>query len=245
MLKLILILKAVALACLSALLLSLTIASLQVREAVIKSTLPQNAQNLVLSAQKTLDGVNGSLLAKDAKDKQQRTAVQEILDNAAGISRLAYHTTAQQQKYWDDLPTRTTATLDKFNLLVDDIQGRGDKVLDNAIALTSADGPVSGILAAFKQDLVNFDGTLSATTQIIKDLDANLANSPEVRESLTQITAILKNGNGVSSDLLKMADDSQVKYHQLLFAKPSLKQRILLGLDIVYKLALIRAAGGF
>lgn len=243
--KAIIYLKAAAYLCLCALLLSLTLAVLQVREAVRSNSISQNASDLITEARKAVAVVNDSLLAKDSKDAQQRTAVREILDNAAGISRMAYQATKAQQDYWKTFPNQAQGTLTRVNALVDHLQGRTDSLMDNLIAITATDGPVNGVLTALKHDLETLDGTLGQTKQAIADLDANLLNDPDIKTILKRISDISINVDGISADLLKMADDSQVKYHALLFGKPSLKQRLMLGLDLVYKVVLIRAASGF
>lgn len=242
--KLILCLKAFAYALLCAFLLSLTMTVLQVRESIASNSIAQSAQDLITAAHKTVDGVNGTLLTKDAKDNQQRTAVQEILDNLAGTSRLAYQATKAQQDYWKSFPLQAQGTLNRVNTLVDHFQGRADSLMDNLIALTGNDGAVNGVLTALKRDLETLDGTLAQTKQAIADLDKNLLQDEDIKTTLAELAKVMTHTDGITAHFEQMSADFANKIHHSLTDPPTLKSKIIVGLRIAYQLALLRAALG-
>src|SRR5579864_3763804 len=66
-----------------------------------------------------------SLDPKDASCKTStgcRTAIQEIIDNSAGISRMAYAATKAQQDYWNKFPGKSDALVTKFQGIADSMQ---------------------------------------------------------------------------------------------------------------------------
>jgi hypothetical protein len=202
------------------------------------------SQALTSTVNKTGDSVDeikklaAVLNRVDAKDPLHRTAIQEIIDNAAGISRMAYTATKAQQDYWARFPDEAQKTLGNVNGLVTKISGIVDAVGADVHQVLMA---LNADLKAITPVTESAKATLDELKTSIADLDA-LIKDPAVKDSLPQILAILTHTHEITAHVDGITGDAQTKLHAYLFDPPTKRAKFIAALELAYRILLLRSA---
>lgn len=202
-----------------------------ITQAVNKITIPltQSAQALTPA----IEQAKTTLADTDARLNKNNGVLNGIYKAVQAYKGIGVETSMAEKQYYAILQQNTVTLFGQITQAIGNINTTV-KHVDLTLGDLQAD------LEAGKPALIETQTSLVALTKLLNDLDANMANSPDVKQILANMNELIAHGSGVMLDAQKISDFLAAK----ITAKPTFKSRLAGWIQMSYYLTVLGSSLG-